>query len=136
MAADHHVSNDELVLYFLGGLGLEFDFVVVDLTSRDSCRVLSVASHAKSNGRQKKSQQNPPKDPLGHQIRFKTIEKGMGLSCVGFKTDLLVRAAKIEVNQVLGSPLTVSTRRRDPRTFKEMELKSNSKLVKFGLNEG
>ena len=43
-----------------------------------------MASRAKSNGK-KKSQQNPPNDPLRHQIRFKTIEKGMGLPCVGFK---------------------------------------------------
>ena len=49
------------------------------------CRVLRVASHAKSS-RKKKSQQNPPpKDPLGHQIRFKTIENGIGLPCVNFK---------------------------------------------------
>ena len=33
----------------------------------------------------KKSQQNPPKDPLGHHIWFKTIEKGAGLPCVSFK---------------------------------------------------
>ena len=65
MAADHHVSNDELVLYFLGGLGLEFDFVVVDLTSRDSSRVLSVASHAKSNGRQKNLNKTLPRIPWG-----------------------------------------------------------------------
>ena len=52
------------------------------------------------------------------------------------KTDLLVRVVKTKANQVLGSPLTVSTRRRDPRTSKETNLKSNSVLAKFGLNEG
>ena len=31
------------------------------------------------------TKQNPPKDPLGHQIRFKTIEKDVGLLCVDFK---------------------------------------------------
>ena len=44
-----------------------------------------MASHAKSSEKQKKTQQNLPKDPLGHQIRFKTIEKGVGLPCVDFK---------------------------------------------------
>ena len=44
-----------------------------------------MASLAKSNGKQKKIQHNPPKDPLGHQIRFKTIEKSAGLPCVDFK---------------------------------------------------
>ena len=28
---------------------------------------------------------NPPKDPLGHQIWFKTKEEGVGLPCVSFK---------------------------------------------------
>ena len=52
------------------------------------------------------------------------------------KTDLLVGAAKTEANQVLGSRITISTRRRDPRTSKETKLKSNGVLAKFGLNEG
>ena len=33
----------------------------------------------------KKSQQNPPKDPLGHLIPFYTKERGARLPCVGFK---------------------------------------------------
>ena len=33
----------------------------------------------------KKSQPKPPKDPLGHQIWFKTKDEGEGLPCVGFK---------------------------------------------------
>ena len=36
------------------------------------------------------------------------------------KTDLLVRVAKAEVNQVLNSPLIVSTRRVEPTTSKAM----------------
>ena len=59
------------------------------------CRVLRVASHAK---KKRKTQQNPPKDPLGHQIRFMNKEEGAGLPCVGFKTDLLVRVVKTEAN--------------------------------------
>ena len=33
----------------------------------------------------KKSEQNPPKDPLGHQIQLKTIVKGAGLPYISFK---------------------------------------------------
>ena len=33
----------------------------------------------------KKNQQKPSKDPLGHQIWFKTKEEGAGLPCVSFK---------------------------------------------------
>ena len=33
----------------------------------------------------KKSQQNPPKDPLGHQIGFYTKKSGAGLPRVDFK---------------------------------------------------
>ena len=36
MSAGQSVSDDEFVLYILGGLGLEFDSVVVNLTSKDS----------------------------------------------------------------------------------------------------
>ena len=43
-----------------------------------------MASRAKNNGK-KNSQQNPPNDLLRNQIRFKTIERGMGLPCVSFK---------------------------------------------------
>ena len=45
-------------------------------------------------------------------------------------------AASLEMNHVLGSYLTVSTRRRDLRTSKETELKASSLLDKVGLNEG
>ena len=79
---------------------------------------------------------NPPKDPLGHQIRFKTKERVQDYLVTVSKTDLLVGVVKIEANQVLGSPLTASTRRRDLRTSKETELKSSSVLEKLGFNEG
>ena len=36
VSAGQSISNDELVLYILGGLGSEFDSVVVNLTSKDS----------------------------------------------------------------------------------------------------
>ena len=32
----HQISDNELILYILGGLGPEFDSVVVNVTSRDS----------------------------------------------------------------------------------------------------
>ena len=35
MSAGQSVSDDELVLYILGGLGSKFDSVVVNLTSKD-----------------------------------------------------------------------------------------------------
>ena len=57
----------------------------------------------------KKTQQNPPKVPLGHQIRFKTKERVKNYLVLVSKTDLLVGAVKTEMNQVLGSPLTIST---------------------------
>ena len=94
------------------------------------CRVLRVASHAKSNGKQKKSQQNPPKDPLGHQIRFKTIEKGAGLPCVGLKNRSIDRGTKTEANKVLRSPLTVSTRIVEPTTSKATVSKEVPVLAK------
>ena len=36
MAAGQHISDDELILYILGGLGSDFESVVVNLTSRDA----------------------------------------------------------------------------------------------------
>ena len=48
-----------------------------------ACMILRVASHAKSN--EKKISTKPSQGSLGHQTRFKTIEKGVGLPCVDFK---------------------------------------------------
>ena len=36
ITAGQQISDDELILYILGGLGPEFDSVVVNVTSRDS----------------------------------------------------------------------------------------------------
>ena len=36
MAAGQHVSDDKLILYILGGLGSDFESIVVNLTSRDA----------------------------------------------------------------------------------------------------
>ena len=96
---------------------------------------LRVVSHAKSNEKQKKSQQNPPKDPLVHQIRFKTKEEGVGLPCVDFKNDLLVGAVKTKVNHVLGLPLTISTRRVEPTNSKATVLEEVSVLAKSRSEE-
>ena len=52
------------------------------------------------------------------------------------KTDLMVRAVKTEVNQVLGSPLTVSTRRVEPTTSKATVSEKVSMLVKSRSKEG
>ena len=52
-----------------------------------------MASHSKTSGK-KKTQQSRPKDPLGHKIRFKTIEKGVGLLCVGFKNQSTGRGSE------------------------------------------
>ena len=82
----------------------------------------------------KKSQQNPPKDPLWHQIRFKTIEKGAGLPCLSFK-NRLVESTKTEVNKILGSPLMVSTRRVESTTSKATVLEEFLVLAKSRSEE-
>ena len=58
----------------------------------------------KATKNKKKSQQNPPKDPLGHQIWYKTKENGAGLPCAGLKTQSTSRVANTKANQVLCSP--------------------------------
>ena len=40
MNVEQVVFDDELVLYILGGLGLEFEYVFVNLTSKDSVTLL------------------------------------------------------------------------------------------------
>ena len=52
------------------------------------------------------------------------------------KTDLLVGAAKTEANQVLGLPLTVSTRRVEPTTSKATVSEEVSVLAKYRSEEG
>ena len=65
---------------------------------------------------EKKSQQNPPKEPLG--IKSDSIPKRgvRDYRVLVSKTDLLVGAAKTEANQVLGLPLTVSIQRVETTT--------------------
>ena len=52
------------------------------------------------------------------------------------KTDPMVGAAKNEVNQVLGSSLTVSTQRVELTTSKAMVLEEDSVLAKSQSEEG
>ena len=52
------------------------------------------------------------------------------------KIDLLVGVAKTETNQVLGSPLTVSTRRVEPITSKAKVSEEISVLAKSRSEEG
>ena len=40
MNVEQVVFDDELVLYIFGGLGLEFEYVFVNLTSKDSVTLL------------------------------------------------------------------------------------------------
>ena len=42
MAAGQHISEAELILYILGGLGSDFESVVVNLTSRDAITLQEV----------------------------------------------------------------------------------------------
>ena len=42
MAAGQQISDDELILYILGGLGHEFEAIIVNLTSRDSITLQKV----------------------------------------------------------------------------------------------
>ena len=88
-----------------------------------------MASHAKVEVK-KNLNKNPLKDPLGHQIRFKTKEEGARLPCVCFKTDLLVRLVKTKAIHVLDFPLTISTRRVEPTTSKATVLENVSVLAK------
>ena len=64
-----------------------------------------MASHAQVMENIKNFIKNPPKDPLGHQNQFKTNERVRDYFVSVSKIDLLVGAAKIEANQVLGLPL-------------------------------
>ena len=52
------------------------------------------------------------------------------------KTDLLAGAIKIKENQVLGSPLTVSTRRVEPTTSKATVFEEVPMLAKSRFEEG
>ena len=52
------------------------------------------------------------------------------------KTYILVGATKIKANQVLGSPLTISTRRVDPTTSKAMVSEEVLVLAKSQSEEG
>ena len=52
------------------------------------------------------------------------------------KTDLLVGVAKTEVNQVLGSPLTVSTRKLELTTSKATVSEEVPVLAKSRFEEG
>ena len=42
MAAGQQITDDELILYILGGLGSEFEDVIVNLTSRESITLQEV----------------------------------------------------------------------------------------------
>ena len=42
MAAGQHISEDELILYILGGLGYDFESFVVNLTSRNAITLQEV----------------------------------------------------------------------------------------------
>ena len=66
-------------------------------------------SHAQAVENIKNLIKNSPKDPLWHQNRFKTKERVRDYLVSVSKTDLLVRVEKNEANQVLDSPIMVST---------------------------
>ena len=42
MAAGQQITDDELILFILGGLGSEFEAVIVNLTSRESITLQEV----------------------------------------------------------------------------------------------
>ena len=52
------------------------------------------------------------------------------------KTNLLIGAAKTKANQVLGLPLTISTRRVEPTTSKAMVSEEVPVLAKSRFKEG
>ena len=80
---------------------------------------LKVASHAKAAENKRNFNKNPLKDPLGG-IKFgsKPTRRVRDYLVSVSKTDLLVEAAKTKVNQVLGTPITISTRRVEPTSSK------------------
>ena len=80
---------------------------------------LRVASHAKAAENKINFNKNPPKDPLGG-IKFgsKPRRRVQDYLVSVSKTNLLVEAAKTKANQVLGMPLTISTRRVKPTSSK------------------
>ena len=92
-----------------------------------------MASHAKSSGKQKNLNKTLPRIPWGIKSDSKPQRRVRDYLVSISKTDLLVGATKTEANQVLGSPLTVSTRRVEPTTSKE-EAKTRSHEEEFLKN--
>ena len=103
---------------------------------RQWCRVLEVATISKIAETTKKISKTPPKDPLRQQIRFKPKMRVRDYLMTVSKTDPMVGVAKNEVNQVLGSSLTVSTQRVELTTSKVMVLEEDSMLAKSRSEEG
>ena len=93
------------------------------------CQVLRVASHAKSSEKKNlnKTLLRTPWGIKSGSIPKKVVQDYlMSISNI----DLLVGVAKTNVNQVLGLPLTVSTRRVEPKTSKATILEEVSVLAK------
>ena len=94
-----------------------------------------MASHAKSSRKQKKIPIKHSQGCLGASNLVLNQRQGVGLPCVVLKTDLLVGAAKTEVNKVLGLLLTVSTLREESTTSKATVSKEVSVLANSRSNE-
>ena len=104
-----------------------------------TCRVFKVTTIAnamETKKKKKKISKTLPKDPLSHQIWFKPKKRVPDYLVSVSKFDPMAGATKIEVNQVLGSPLKESTRRVEPITSKAMVLKEVSMLAKSQSEEG
>ena len=99
--------------------------------------MLREASQAKSSGKTNLNK-NPSNDPLGHQIKSGSRPKrGVRDYLVSVsKTKLVVGAALTKANQVLGSPLTISTQRVEPITSKTTVLEWVPMLAKSRSEEG
>ena len=95
-----------------------------------------MATVAKTMETTKQFFKNPPKDPLRRQIQFKPKKRVRYYLVSVSKTDPMVGAAKTEVNQVLCSPLIVSTRRVEPITSKAMISNEDSVLANSRSKEG
>ena len=89
-----------------------------------------------NSGTTKKILQKPIQGPLDASKSVQTKEGARFLPCVGSRNDPMARAAKTEVNQVVDSPLTVSTRRVEPITSKTMVSDEVPVLAKFRFEEG
>ena len=68
ITAGQQISDNELILYILGGLGLKFDLVVVNVTSRDSITLQEVQFMLQTHEMRLESQNASTTIDLSHYV--------------------------------------------------------------------